>query len=156
MLPVGPLALKDISAQEVRQIINQTADDVTLTDGTSYLVSTGWDKWTGYGRVNAKRAVDRVGPTTMPPEADINAPDWYTLVDGTVTVAFYANARWASTFDYVLEVGNGVEPTSFSTLATANAIASDAALSSVNQVDNFSAAWSTAALPMVSIRCGCA
>jgi len=66
MLPVGPLALKDISAQEVRQIINQTADDVTLTDGTSYLVSTGWDKWTGYGRVNAKRAVDRVGPTTMP------------------------------------------------------------------------------------------
>src|SRR5437016_5049018 len=35
VLPVGPLALKDISAQEVRQIINQTADDITPTDGTS-------------------------------------------------------------------------------------------------------------------------
>ncbi|TMA83131.1 MAG: hypothetical protein E6J77_14800, partial [Deltaproteobacteria bacterium] len=146
VLPVGPLALKDISAQEVRQIINQTADDITPADGTGYAVSVGWDKWTGYGRINAKRAVDRVAPNTIPPEADINSPDWYTLVDGTVTVRFYANARWASSFAYTLEVGSGVEPLSFSSLASAAGLAANPALSSANRVNNFSASWSTGAL----------
>src|SRR5207302_795323 len=67
VLPVAPLALKDISAQEVRQIINQTADDITPADGTGYAVSVGWDKWPGYGRINANRRVDRVAPNTIPP-----------------------------------------------------------------------------------------
>jgi len=48
MLPVGGLALQDISAEEVRQILERSAQDITPTDGTSYPVSTGWDKWTGY------------------------------------------------------------------------------------------------------------
>src|SRR5262245_29997903 len=39
LLPVDGLALKDISAQEVRQIINGTADDVTAADRTDYPVS---------------------------------------------------------------------------------------------------------------------
>src|SRR5439155_795646 len=81
-----------------------------------------------------------------PPEADINTPDWYTLVDGVVTVQFYANARWASAFGYTLEVGAGVEPPSFSSLQTASAVASNSALSSANRVNNFSATWSTGAL----------
>ena len=110
------LGLPDISAQEVRQILNQTADDVTASDLTDYPVSVGWDKWTGYGRVNAKAAVDRVGQTTIPPEADIDSPDWYALVTGTVDVAFYANARWASAYEWVLEFGQGVEPTTWQLL----------------------------------------
>src|SRR5205814_7419180 len=101
------------SRPEVRQILERSAQDITPTDGTSYAVSTGWDKWTGYGRLNAKAAVDMVSATTIPPEADMTAPDWYALVDGTVTVPFYANARWASTFGYTLEFAAGVEPTSF-------------------------------------------
>src|SRR5262249_47821614 len=52
-LPTAGLALPDISAQEVRQIIDRTADDVTPADGTDYPVLVGWDRWTGYGRVNA-------------------------------------------------------------------------------------------------------
>jgi hypothetical protein len=146
LLPVGPLALKDISAQEVRQIINRTADDVTPADGTTYAVAVGWDKYTGYGRINAKAAVDRVGATTIPPEADIDSPDWYTLVDGTVAVKLYANARWASTFAWTLEVGSGVEPATFTPFASQSGLASSPALSSANRVDNFTASWPTAAL----------
>ena len=146
MLPVGPLALQDLSAQEVRQIIDRTADDVTPADGTDYPVSVGWDKWTGYGRINAAAAVARVAAGTIPPEADINTPDWYTLVDGAVSVRFYANARWASSFDWTLEVGAGVEPTSFTPLATASGVASDPALSSVNRISNVTVPWNTAAL----------
>src|SRR5262249_55545346 len=124
-LPVGPLALKDISAEEVRQILERSARDITLTDGTSYPVSTGWDQWTGYGRLDAKAAVDMVSATTIPPEADMTAPDWYALVDGMVTIPFYANARWASTFGYTVEFAAGVEPTSFTTLTSASGLAAD-------------------------------
>ncbi|HEX9504968.1 MAG TPA: S8 family serine peptidase, partial [Acidimicrobiia bacterium] len=146
MLPVGGLALKDISAEEVRQILDRSAQDITTTDGTSYAVSTGWDKWTGYGRLNAKAAVDMVSASTIPPEADMTAPDWYALVDGTVTVPFYANARWASTFGYTLEFAAGVEPTSFTSLASASGLAANPALSSVDLASNFSATWDTTSL----------
>jgi subtilisin family serine protease len=112
-LDVGGLSLPDVSAQEVRQLIDRTADDVTPLDGTDYPVSVGWDKWTGYGRANAAAAVALVSATTMPPEADVNVPEWYSINTGTVDVAFYANARWASDFDYLVEVGEGVEPESF-------------------------------------------
>jgi len=146
MLPVGGLALQDISAEEVRQILERSAQDITPTDGTSYAVSTGWDKWTGYGRLNAKAAVDMVSATTIPPEADMTAPDWYALVDGTVTVPFYANARWASTFGYTLEFAAGVEPTSFTPLASASGLAANPALSSADLASNFSATWDTTSL----------
>src|SRR5207247_3563597 len=74
MLPVGGLALQDISAEEVRQILERSAQDITPTDGTSYPVSTGWDKWTGYGRLNAKAAADMAPAMTIPPEAAMTAP----------------------------------------------------------------------------------
>src|SRR4029450_12240526 len=108
----------DLSAQEVRQIIDRTARDITPADGTCDAAPVGWDKWTGYGRVEAKAAVDRVAVGTIPPEADINAPDWYTLVDGLVSVQFYANARRATTFDWTLEVAAGGEPGAVSPLCT--------------------------------------
>src|SRR5437667_6018678 len=146
MLPVGGLALPDISVEEVRQILERSTQDVTPTDGTSYAVSTGWDKWTGYGRLNAKAAVDMVAATTIPPDADMTAPDWYALVDGMVPVLFYANARWASTFGYTLEFAAGVEPTSFTPLASASGLAANPALSSADLASNFSATWDTTSL----------
>ena len=136
----------DLSAQEVRQIMDRTARDITAADLTGYAVSVGWDKWTGYGRVDAKAAVDRVAVGTIPPEADINAPDWYTLVDGMVAVQLYANARRATTFDWTLEVAPGVEPTVFTTLASASGVAANPALSSANRVSNLSAPWDTTLL----------
>ena len=154
VLDTAPLALKDISAQEVRQILNRTADDITATDdpvGSAvfpYLV--GWDRWTGYGRVNSLAAVQRVGAGTIPPEADINTPDWYRKVgrsDPLVTVEFYANARWTSSYDWVLEVAAGVEPTSFTAIDSGSGAASDPSLSSANLVSNLSRTWDTTGLP---------
>lgn len=146
-LDAGGLSLRDISTQEVRQILNASADDVTPADLATYPVSNGWDRWTGYGRVNAAAAVDLVAPGTIPPEADINSPDWYRLVDGAVTVRFYANARWASSYSYELEWGAGVEPPSWTVLASASGVPSDASLSSANRESNFSRGWDTSDLP---------
>jgi subtilisin family serine protease len=146
-LDASGLGLRDISTQEVRQIINASADDVTAGDLTAYPVSEGWDRWTGYGRIDAKAAVDMVGPGTIPPEADINAPDWYRLIDGAVTVRFYANARWASSFSYEVEWGAGVEPSEWATLASGTGEASEPSLSSANRVSNFSAGWDAGGLP---------
>jgi subtilisin family serine protease len=145
-LDVGGLSLPDISAQEVRQVLNASADDVTAADLTAYPVSDGWDRWTGYGRVNAAAAVDLVGPDTIPPEADINAPDWYRLVDGVVSVRFYSNARWASSFSYQLEWGAGVEPAGWTALASESDVASNPLLSSANRVSNLLAGWETSGL----------
>jgi len=145
-LDVSGLSLPDVSAQEVRQIIDRTADDVTPLDGTDYPVSVGWDKWTGYGRANAAAAVALVAATTMPPEADINGPEWYTLNTGVVDVQFYANARWASDFDYLLEVGLGAEPETFEVLASGTSEPADPGRSSADRVSNLSVAWDTTGL----------
>jgi subtilisin family serine protease len=146
-LNTSGLGLQDISAQEVRQVLIMTADDITQLDdpGGPYPYLDGWDRWTGYGRVNAKAAVDRVAPGTIPPEADINAPDWYKKVNGAVSVDFYANARWASSYDWVLEYGAGVEPSSFTAIAGGTS-GSDPALSSASLVNNFNRTWNTSSL----------
>ncbi len=136
-----------LSAQEVRHIISLSADDVGVGEMTPpYTPVAGWDKWSGYGRVNAKAAVDMVSPTTIPPEADINSPDWYSLVDGKVQVSAYANARRAAGYDWVLEVGTGVEPTSFTRIDGATAVPSQPGVSSADLITNLEATWDVGAL----------
>ncbi len=149
-LNTAGLALADISAQEVRQILIGTADDIVQSDdpaaSAQHPTSPGWDRWTGYGRVDAYSAVSQVGEGTIPPEADINTPDWYRKVgrgDPNVAVEFYANARWASSYDWVLEVGQGVEPASFTTIDSANGAGSDPSLSSASMVSNLTRTWDT-------------
>lgn len=140
--------LKDISAQEVRQVINQTADDIKASDDPAsgtYPVSVGWDKWTGYGRIDAEAAVNLVKDGKIPPEADINSPDWYTYVDGTVPVKFYANNRWRGNYSWVLEVAPGVEPTGF-TLIEAGSGAADKSKASTSLINNFTSNWDTTGL----------
>jgi hypothetical protein len=148
ILDTSGLSLPDISAQEVRQIINRTADDVVQLDDPlgPYAYQNGWDRWTGYGRINARAAVDLVGPGTIPPEADINQPDWYRRVNGVVDVELYANARWASTFGWVLEYGPGVEPGSFTQIASGTSVSSDPSLSSADLASNFVRSWNTSSL----------
>jgi subtilisin family serine protease len=143
-----------LSALEVKQILCATADDVTLADGGTYPVLPGWDRWTGYGRVNTRAAVDRVAPHTIPPEADINSPDWYDLVDTTATTAddlvpvdFYANARRETSFSWQLEYGVGIEPAVFLPIASNVGAPSNPLLSSADLVNNFSALWNVTGLP---------
>lgn len=148
LLNTTGLVLKDISNLEVRQVIIQTADDIKPSDDPApgtYPVSVGWDKWTGYGRINAKKAVDLVAAGKIPPEADIDSPDWYTYVDGTVPVKFYANNRWRGSYNWVLEYGVGVEPATFTAIQSGSGTA-DKTLASTLLADNYTVAWNTTGL----------
>ena len=101
---------KPLSGNEIRQLLTMTAEDVlpenTGTIGLLDKVNAGWDPHFGYGRVNLAGAMARIanerGPapekgtapgdrfewpcadsdaTCVPPEAQIDAPDWYTPID---------------------------------------------------------------------------
>jgi Subtilase family/FG-GAP-like repeat len=94
-----------LTAGEVMQIIRQTADD---------LYQPGWDERSGWGRVNAYRAVARVSPTTIPPEVRIDAPFIYAPTARPFTVRAFVHGRSPTTTR--LEIGKGVEPASWTTL----------------------------------------
>ncbi|HEX2232736.1 MAG TPA: S8 family serine peptidase, partial [Thermoleophilaceae bacterium] len=47
----------------------------------SYPARGGHDQFYGYGRVNMNRAVETTVAGTIPPEAEITSPDWYSFVD---------------------------------------------------------------------------
>jgi hypothetical protein len=117
MVDLGLLE-EPLSANEVKQIVTATADDVfepTSDDlSETYPSQPGWDQYYGYGRANAKAAVDRVGPGTIPPEADILTPDWFETLDPVrtpvVKIAGKIAARRAGSYRFVVEYGVGVEP----------------------------------------------
>lgn len=108
----------NLTANEVKQILTLSADDIYLpesaTDPTKFPSKPGWERYFGYGRANALKAVQMVSQTTIPPEADIELPQWFETLDPVkspeVEVNGYANARWASSFNVVLEYAIGLEP----------------------------------------------
>ena len=98
---------------EVRQIVRRTAQDMT---GGADLYGEGWDKWTGWGRVHAKNAVDAVAPGKIPPDVNITAPDWYAPLRGDAQVRGVISAR-SYPVKWTLEAGGGDEPHDFRPLA---------------------------------------
>lgn len=107
-----------LSAAEVRALMLMTAIDVDVpeswTDPDKYPSKAGWDPHFGYGRLNVHHAVERVADDTIPPEADLLAPDWFQVLDpsssATVDVVGYAAARRAGSYDYSLQVAVGIHP----------------------------------------------
>ena len=71
----------------------------------------GFDQFFGYGRVNADRAVRRVAQGHIPPEAAIDGPSWYEIVDPesapTLSVHGRVAANRASSYGYVIDVAPG-------------------------------------------------
>ncbi|HEV3000562.1 MAG TPA: S8 family serine peptidase [Solirubrobacteraceae bacterium] len=62
----------------------------------SYPARDGHDQFYGYGRVNMRKAVAAAAGGTLPPEAELLAPDWYAMVDpgqATLTVRGMVGAR---------------------------------------------------------------
>jgi hypothetical protein len=102
-----------LSADETIQIIRGTADDLT-DPGQGY--RPGWDIVSGYGRVNALRAVERVTARTIPPEVTFSSPEWYAPTRGAVAVRALVHGRTATT--WVLELGSGEDPRSWRTIAS--------------------------------------
>lgn len=107
-----------LSADEVRIILEQTAEDVTAPNtlgvGNPDPAQPGWDSHFGWGRVDLGKAVQAVREGNIPPEAAIITPDWYApLVGNSVSLTGIARARHASggNFHYRVEWGAGQAPT---------------------------------------------
>ena len=116
-----------LTANEVRQLFTMTADDIDFLTAkppapaanfaTSQSVASrrfpsipGYDEYFGYGRVNADRMVRAVATGSLPPEAEITDPDWYTIVspaDGRLVVRGRVDARHARSYGYEVSVGRG-------------------------------------------------
>ena len=131
----GTSAPFPLSADEVKQVLIQTADDINfdarkdVTPALQQNYSTtipviprqserfpsiaGFDQYFGYGRINADHAVLRVASGQIPPEASIDAPAWFDVIDPateTLTVSGRVAANRATSYSYVLEVAPGVQP----------------------------------------------
>ncbi|HWU69620.1 MAG TPA: S8 family serine peptidase, partial [Stenotrophobium sp.] len=112
-----------LSADETREILEQTAEDVTAPNtlgvGLPDAAQPGWDVHFGYGRANLGAAVQAVKDGNIPPEAAIDTPDWFAPVIGsTVEITGLARARRTSggAFHYKLEWGAGLAPTNWTTV----------------------------------------
>ena len=106
-----------LRAREVRQIVNGTAKD--LADPAKE-TRPGWDRLTGYGRVDAFAAVSSVRPGKVPPEVDITAPTPFQPANRD-RMAVRGFVRGRSPTRWTLELGEGEEPTSWRTLTTGGA-----------------------------------
>jgi hypothetical protein len=106
-----------LSAAEVFALVTRGADDVYNPEGAwnpfIYPSLPGWDKFFGHGRLNVRAAVDLVTPTTIPPEAYVESPEWFEIINpavGLIPIVGYADARRADSFRYALEAQSGVDP----------------------------------------------
>ncbi|TMK60937.1 MAG: hypothetical protein E6G53_17090, partial [Actinobacteria bacterium] len=107
-----------LRADETREILEQTAEDVTPGNtggtGTPDPAQPGWDTHFGWGRVDMGRAASVAADRNLiPDQAAIDAPDWYApLTSKTLHVVFHADARFTSThrLHYKLEWAPGLAP----------------------------------------------
>src|SRR5881409_2186371 len=129
-----------LTANVVKQILTLTADDVlpgdTLGTGDPDPSQPGWDQHFGYGRVNLRAALERLGVPALgiaakiPPEATLERPAWFQVLDPDMDndgvneslmvpiVGTAAADRGATTsLHWTLEFGIGIEPTSFTQFA---------------------------------------
>jgi hypothetical protein len=74
-----------LSGNEVRQLLTMTAEDVlpqnTGVIGVPDKANAGWDTHFGYGRVNLAGAMARIKQHRIPPQAQIDAPDWFAPIN---------------------------------------------------------------------------
>ncbi len=133
------------SAEEVRQLFRRSAvdvdhagalDDLTIDPLINAVLSApalglaltskrfptqaGWDEFTGFGRADGPRLLD-VTAETIPPEADLaSSLAWFDTLDpaaGPVAVRGSAAAvRAPGPFSWALEVGCGVQPSTYAAL----------------------------------------
>ncbi len=107
-----------LTANEAWQLLVTSADDIDVPewegDGLHYPSEPGWDRYYGQGRINAWRAVEAVTAGEIPPEADIDEPPWFAVIDPedtpTVEVTGLARADRDTLDTWVLEAAVGLDP----------------------------------------------
>jgi hypothetical protein len=169
-----PVSGQPLTPTEVYQLMRMTADDIdfsgvsrTLTPDGSLLFlfpdltserfpsQPGYDKYFGYGRANVRAALDAIDTGTIPPEADIVEPAWFTNVDPAETPILEITgtaAAWrvANAADYVVDWACGVDPAAADFAIPGHTIASSA-LGGVAIEDDLLATLDAAA---ASTECG--
>jgi hypothetical protein len=123
----GPAArrARRLTAEEVRQLMITTVDGFydpgternpteypTPADPTARGTRLGFARRFGYGRVNARSAVDAVLAGAVPPQVDIESPEWFQVLGKRrVPIAGRIELRHAGdTYDFTVEWAPGVDP----------------------------------------------
>jgi len=109
--------LGKLHPEELFQLIRLTADDL---DNSSpdwgemrYPARAGFDQLTGYGRLNALRAVEAVRDKQIPPIVDLYNPRWFAIISpavGTLEIQGSIRLPRTSRATYELAFALGVEP----------------------------------------------
>lgn len=116
-----------LTGNEAYQLLTQHADDVYISEAYTvekkwYPSKVGFDRYTGYGRVNIGRTIEAIYDNQLPPEADLFTPDWFQVIDPArtpvVNVTGYAAARRTTSYVYAVDYGIGLDPTAFTTIYT--------------------------------------
>ncbi len=114
-----------LRGNETRQLLTMTAEDVlplnTGAIGLPDKANPGWDPHFGYGRVDLAAAMARIQlkpgqpipagwpcgtrRTCIPPEAQIDAPDWFSPIDVTRLPASGLQIRGRATAPHAGDVG---------------------------------------------------
>jgi hypothetical protein len=85
-----------------------------LAETRRYPARKGHDEFYGYGRINTARAATRAAAAEIPPEAEIDTPDWFARVDpgaGSVQITGRVDApRSAAGYTCRLLVAPGAQP----------------------------------------------
>ncbi|MEW5848089.1 MAG: FG-GAP-like repeat-containing protein [Myxococcota bacterium] len=86
--PDDPYYARDLSAEEIYQVLTQSADDIDVPGAETdegalakgkYASNEGWDEHFGYGRNNAYRALKMLEDKRVPPEVELTAPGWFEM-----------------------------------------------------------------------------
>ena len=107
-----------LSPNELKQVLVSTVHDInipeSLDDPDQYPSLPGWDESFGYGRPDLRAAMEMIGSGQIPPEAEIEGPRWFAILDpeiaSTIEVTGRAAASRSAGYGYVLEYGVGAEP----------------------------------------------
>ncbi|HLE97422.1 MAG TPA: S8 family serine peptidase, partial [Candidatus Thermoplasmatota archaeon] len=118
-----------LSAGEVRQLFRAGADDVDLSTKREvvspvptvrYASQPGWDQYTGWGRLNADKALALLDDATIPPAVAIVSPKWWESFDAlqlgpgaTIPVTVEFSTRPTTFIEGRVDYGCGVQPLTF-------------------------------------------
>ncbi len=106
--------------EEVRQIIRQTADDIDIA---------GWDLNTGYGRINAYKALDMVNKNIVPSLAHIAS---YSSDTNAKTLTINGSASGNGFSRYKVEYGAGIAPAAWTLGKTATTAVTNGVLATLS------------------------
>jgi hypothetical protein len=123
-----------LSADEVRQIVIRSADDIWLSAEDSaevrtYPSSEGWDPFYGYGRANAYRSVQQVVTGDIPPVARLSGDQWFQVIDpkgvGSVSLTLTVQASRSTVASWTLEQATGWDALDWRVIAQGDSALTD-------------------------------